>query len=418
MYLSHFSLTNFRNFARLDIDVPRGPVIVYGDNAQGKTSLLEAIYYLATFMSFHATNDQQLIHLWAEKEPVVVSRIATTFYRSADQASNAPHKANRIEVRLIVDENGGNGARRLRKEILLDGVKKKVSEVIGSFTAVLFLPQMLQIIEGSPDDRRRYLNLAMAQVLPHFAATLTDYNQVVSQRNALLKQLAEKGIDSRNAAGQLAYWDEQLARKGSEIISHRIRAIKDLDRIAARVHRDLTQGQEALRLSYIPSFELLQAPVGQFALPINTVIDRSSLSQEKIYERFIDLIQQSRPEELARGITKYGPHRDELRFLSNQLDLGIYGSRGQVRSAVMSMKLAEVAWMKERSGEWPVLLLDEVLAELDPIRRVDLLHYLLESEQAVMTTTDLDMFDEKFVRTAQVWHVTAGQISREVRQQD
>jgi DNA replication and repair protein RecF len=410
MYLTHLSLTNFRNFARLDVEVPRGPVLMVGDNAQGKTSLLEAIYFLATFVSFHASNERQLINLLASHEPLAVARIVATFCRLEGFSNLAQRKTHRLEVRIVVEETVNNGGSRLRKEILLDGNKQKMHEVIGAFNAVLFLPQMLRIIEGSPDDRRRYLNLAMAQTLPHYAATLSDYNQILTQRNALLKQLNERSSDLASAAVQLVYWDEQLARAGAEIMYARIQMIRDLERLAARLHRELTHGQEVLRISYQPSFEPLPARPGQFAMALDTSIDRSNLTLEKIQNGLLEALGRSRAEEIARGVTTLGPHRDEVRFLANQMDLGVYGSRGQARTAVLTLKLAEVTWMKERTGEWPVLLLDEVLAELDPIRRADLLSRLLETEQAMMTTTDLDLFSDEFIRIAPIWRIQAGHI--------
>jgi DNA replication and repair protein RecF len=413
MYLTHLSLTNFRNFARLDIEVPRSPLLLVGDNGQGKTSLLEAIYFLATFMSFHASNERQLVNFWAERDPLTVARLVASFCRTEGPSVNPATKTHRLEVRLILEESGQNGTNRLRKEILLDGVKRKMNEVIGEFNAVLFLPQMLRIIEGSPDDRRRYLNLAMAQALPHFAGTLTDYNQVLSQRNALLKQLNEQPYSAANVAGQLVYWDEQLARKGAEIMLARIQVINDLERLAGRIHRELTHGQEVFRIVYQPSFEPLQARPGQFSLPLDTTIDRSGLPLEKIASVFLEHLARARAEEIARGMTTLGPHRDELRFLSNQIDLGIYGSRGQARTAVLALKLAEVVWMKEKTSQWPVLLLDEVLAELDPMRRNDLLSRLLETEQAIMTTTDLHLFSSDFVHNARTWYVKSGQVMRE-----
>jgi DNA replication and repair protein RecF len=410
MYLTHLSLTNFRNYARLDVETPRGPVLMVGDNAQGKTSLLEAIYFLATFVSFHASNERQLINLLASHEPLSVARIVATFCRLEGPGSQPQPKTHRLEVRIVAEETLTNGGSRLRKEILLDGAKRKMHEVIGAFNAVLFLPQMLRIIEGSPDDRRRYINLAMAQTLPHYAATLSDYNQILTQRNALLKQLNERGSDLASAGVQLAYWDERLARAGGEIMYARIQTIRDLERLAARIHRELTHGQEILRISYQPSFEPLPAQPGQFAMRLDTSIDRSNLNLEKIQNALLDVLKRSRLEEINRGVTIIGPHRDEVRFLANQMDLGVYGSRGQARTTVLALKLAEVAWMKERTGEWPVLLLDEVLAELDPVRRADLLSRLLETEQALMTTTDLDLFTDEFVRSVPIWRIQAGHI--------
>jgi len=402
MRLTHLSLTNFRNFARLDIDVPGGQVLLVGGNGQGKTSLLEAIYFLSTFVSFHAANDRQLVHFIAGREPLAVARIVADFSLT-DLVNPASH---RMEIRLIQEENGYDNTPRLRKEILVDGVKRKIGEAIGWFNAVLFLPQMMQIIEGAPEERRRYLNLAMGQVIPNFAAYLSVYAKTLSQRNALLKQLSERGGDS----GQLTYWDEQIADASSYIIHSRIRAVQELERLASRIYNDLTHAQDILRISYLPSYDPLPQPSNQYTLPIDSPLDRSGISIDKIRQGYIDCLADLRSEEITRGMTTIGPHRDELRFLSNGIDLGIYGSRGQSRTAVLALKLAEVEWMYGKSGQKPVLLLDEVLAELDPERRADLLSRLLESEQALLTTTDLDLYAQSFIQHARIWNIQAGRI--------
>jgi DNA replication and repair protein RecF len=398
MYLTHLSLTNFRNFTRLDIDVPVGPVMLVGDNAQGKTSLLEAVFFLAAFDSFHADSDRQLINFLAARERLAVARIVADFRRA--------EAAHRIEVRII-QETGHNGAPGLRKEILLDGAKHKVGAVVGQFNAVLFQPQMLRVIEGGPDERRRYLNMAQTQVIAHYADALSDYTKALSQRNALLKLLAERGGDP----AQLDFWDEQLGKAGALLIFNRIRAIQEIERLAARLHRDLTRRAEVLRLAYQPAYDPLPQPAGQYALPLDAPLDRSALSLEHIRQGFRDRLAQLRSEEIARGVTTVGPHRDELRFLSNGIDLGVYGSRGQIRTAMLALKLAEVEWMKEKTGHWPVLLLDEVLAELDTTRRADLLARLAECQQALLTTTDLDLFAAKFVQKATRWQVHGGRLN-------
>ena len=381
-------------------------MLLVGGNAQGKTSLLEAIYFLATFVSFHATNDRQLVNFIAGREPLAVARIVADFRYTQTTAGRAAPASHRLEVRLIQEASPYNGTPGLRKEVLLDGVKRKMSEVVGAFNAVLFLPHMLRVIEGSPEERRRYLNLSMGQVLPNYASNLSEYGRVINHRNALLKQLGERGGDP----GQLVYWDEKLAELGALIIQARIRAIKELERLAARVHSELTRGQEVLRFDYQPSYDPLPGRPGQFSLPIDAPLDRSGISLEKIRSGFMEALCQVRNEEIARGVTTIGPHRDELRFLSNGIDLGTYGSRGQGRTAVLSLKFAEVAWMQEHSGEWPVLLLDEVLAELDLERRMDLLSRLLKIEQSLLTTTDLDLFGGEFVSQAKTWQIQSGRL--------
>ncbi|MGW8251402.1 MAG: DNA replication/repair protein RecF [Anaerolineales bacterium] len=404
MYLTHLSLTNFRSFARLDVEVPRGVLLLVGANAQGKTSLLEAIYFLATFVSFNAGSDRELINFLAAREKLAVARIVADFCRQKTEPDEQTY--HRLEVRIIQEDQNNNGTSRLRKEVLLDGLKYKISELVGQFNAVLFLPQTLRIVEGPPEERRRYLNLTLAQVWPHYATHLSEYNRVLAQRNALLKQISERSSDP----AQLVYWDELLAASGAELIYARIHAIQELEKLAAIRHHELTAGQEILRLSYQPAYEPMPQPGRQFALPLEAAVDRSGLPLSKIKQGFFDELQRIRGEEIARGVTTIGPHRDELRFLCNGVDLGIYGSRGQARSAVLSTKLAELTWMKGKSGYTPVFLLDEVLAELDARRRSDLLARLGESEQALLTTTDLDLFPPEFVARGNLWQVQNGQL--------
>jgi len=402
MRLTHLSLSNFRNFTRLDVRVPAGPVLLVGENAQGKTSLLEAIYYLATLDSFHATSDRQLINFIAGRENQAVARIVAAFERGG--------RSHRLEVRIIQENAGQNGSSYVRKEVLLDGSKLKIGEAIGQVMAVLFLPQMLSIVDGAPEERRRYLNLALSQVLSHYPSALSDYQRVLTQRNALLKQLAERGGER----AELAYWNEQLAAAGAQIIHARIAAVQELERLARPLHSHLTRSEEVLRLSYQPSYDPLPQPTVQFALPIDAPADRSAYTVEQIRSGFVARLERLAEEEIARGLTTIGPHRDELRILSNGHDLGLYGSRGQIRTAMLSLKLAEVEWMHEKTGHWPILLLDEVLAELDARRRADLLARLAVSEQALMTTTDSDLFPEDFIDNTSLWRIQAGRLVEEV----
>lgn len=401
MYIKHLSLTNFRNFARLDLEVPRRVIVLVGSNAQGKTSLLEAIYFMSAFTSFQTHADRQMVHFDAAREArkqVSVARLVMDYQRSKSE--------HRLEARLIMEPTGVNGV-RLRKEVLLDGVKKQLSDVVGQFNSVIFVPQMSQVLEGGPDERRRYLNLALAQTIPSYVRALSEYNQAISQRNALLKALNERGGNS----DQLGVWDEAVARQGAQIILWRIQAVQEIERLAARVHHELTRGKEVLRLSYLPAYDPLPQPEGQLGLKLEVPVDRSGLELEDIRVGFVERLAHIRKEEIARGMTTIGPHRDELRFLANSIDLGNYGSRGQIRTALLALKMAEVNWMHERTGEWPVILLDEVMAELDLERRADLLNYLGESEQVLFTTTDLNLFTSDFAEKADVWNVHGGNVS-------
>jgi len=407
MYLKHLSLTNFRNFARLDLELPKRVILLVGSNAQGKTSVLEAIYFLASFTSFQTHTDRQLVNFLEARNPLAVARLVAEYERS--------QKKHRLEARLILEPTGSNG-QRLRKEVLLDGVKKQAGDVMGHFNAVIFIPQMSQIIEGGPEERRRYVNLALSQAVPACAGVLNDYTQALAQRNALLKALSEspsarEGV--RNEARQLDVWDETLARLGAQIISWRIEALRQIERLAVRIHHELTNGREVLRLNYQPAYDPLPNPDGQLGMKLTTDVDRSGIKLEEIRVGFLARLQQLRADDIGRGATSIGPHRDELRFMANGTDLGDYGSRGQVRTTLLALKLAEVDWMKERTGEWPVILLDEVMAELDLQRRSDLLRYVEKSEQVLLTATDVRMFDPEFVERSEVWQVAEGSIRKE-----
>jgi DNA replication and repair protein RecF len=402
MYLKHLSLTNFRSLTRLDVDFPRkgGVIVLTGDNAQGKTSVLEAVYFLAAFTSFQTHVDRQIVNFHEAKNPLAVTRLVADYQRGKTK--------NHLEVRLILEPTGVLG-QRLRKEILLNGVKKHASDIMGHFNAVIFVPQMSQIIESGPEERRRYLNLALAQTVPMYARALSEYNQALTQRNALLKMLYERNGD----ANQLQVWDETIAKLGAQIILWRIQAVQEIERFASRIHHELTRGAEILRLAYEPAFDPLPKPENQLGLRLDTPLDRSALELEDIQKGFLARLKNIRSEEIARGVTTIGPHRDDLRFIINKADVGDYGSRGQIRTTLLALKLAEVEWMNERTGEYPVILLDEVMAELDANRRADLLKYVGKGDQVLFTTTDTKLFAPEFMEQAEIWNVSSGVVTHE-----
>jgi DNA replication and repair protein RecF len=399
MRLTHLALTDFRLYARLDMEITRRVVLLVGGNAQGKSSMLEAIYYLTSFTSYQAENDRQLINFNAAREHLAVARLVADYERGK--------RSHRLEVRLIQESNGAGTMPRFRREFLLDGIKKNPGDLIGHFNSVIFLPIMMRIIEGSPEERRRYLNLAISQTSGDYGRALADFNQALTQRNALLKQISERGGDP----AQLDAWDNIITRRGAQIILARITALNELERIVRRIHHRLTGNGEVLRLAYQPAFDPLPENGSQIGLLIDTVIDRSALSEQEIQASFAARLAGLRKEEIARGVTTIGPQRDEVRFLANGIDLTSFGSRGQVRTALLALKLAEVEWMKERTGELPVLLLDEILAELDQTRRSDLLDVLTDSEQVILATNDLALFKPDFIQSAACWHVDGGSLS-------
>jgi DNA replication and repair protein RecF len=400
MRVLHLSLAHFRLYHALDLDLPPGPILLHGQNAQGKTSLLEAIYYLATAHSPHTASDRQLINwLTLRTEPRPFARL------TAEVAAGG--ELRKLAVRLILEPAGPGQEPRLKKEIYVNGVRRHAADLRAAFNAVLFLPQDMALVERSPGDRRRYLDEALCQVDPVYCQALAEYGKVLSQRNALLKLLQERGGDP----DQLEFWDEQLTAHGAGLIAARALALAEIELHAGPLHRDLTHGAEGLRLDYRPSFDPLAPPDNQLELGLNVPVVRAGLSPDDIRARLASRLAATRADDIARGQTQIGPHRDDFRFLAGLVDLGLYGSRGQGRTAILALKLAETAWLRERAGEWPVLLLDEVLAELDATRRRDLLQRLNGAEQAVMTTTDPALFSDEFRARAAMWEVVEGTIS-------
>lgn len=405
MHLTRFSLNNYRNFTRFEADIPLGSILLVGGNAQGKTSLLEAVYFLATFTSFHATHDRQLVNFQEARDSnPAVARIEAEFMRHG--------RPQHLAVSIALEDNGDGGSKRMRKYVWVNGEKRKISQAIGQFNAVLFQPQMLKIIEGSPGDRRRYVNLILAQIYPDYAEALSRYDKVLTRRNALLKTLFER----KGSPDQLDYWDEILAGTGSVIMHTRIQALREIEKHALLIHQNLTRNAEVLQLDYRPSYEPLAPDSDQLFLQLGDPPDRSGLSKEEIRSGFYRKIQSLHNYEIQRGVSTVGPHRDEIRFLANGRDLGDYGSRGQIRTALLSMKMAEVTWMTEKTGQPPVFLLDEVLAELDPQRRADLLEHIQDIEQTLLTTTDLDLFEQSFIDTTTRWNIHQGRLSSVVPQ--
>lgn len=398
MHIDHLSLQNFRNYARLELSLPHQPLVIYGDNAQGKTSLLEALAYLATARSPYTTTDRQLIHWRMETETLPYARLA------ADMTTNGAY--NRLEITLML-ENNGEIAPKFKKVIKLNGVDKRVMDIIGLVTVVLFLPQDLALIEGSPSERRRFMNDTLAQIDRDYYSALENYDKLLPQRNALLKRIADK----KAKVGELAYWDEQIALFGATLIAGRQQFLRELEYLAQRAHADLTGHKEMLTLVYQPSFMPTADTNGQQAFDLLGLDLHRQLSPDDIVPQFTQQLHREQRDSIDRGMTLSGPHRDELRLFINGRDAGLYGSRGQARTAILALKLAQLEWMKTRTGDYPLLLLDEVVAELDSKRRAYLLSRINDQCQTLLTTTELDTFSSEFLSRAQILHVENGQIA-------
>jgi len=399
MFVTHLSLTNFRNFSRLEVDLHEGPVLLVGSNAQGKTSLLEAVYYLSGASSPHTSSDRQLINFLTLQEAQPFARLVADIQRGG--------RRQRIEIRLVLDSVGVAGDQRLRKEILINGAKSRQSRLSGVFNSVLFLPQYMQILEGSPQERRRHLDALISQADPIYAEALSTYQKVLSQRNALLKQLQER----KGSQNQLDFWDQRFLDTAALIIQRRDLTFRELEPTARDIHTELTRQAEVLQFAYQPRLSRSSSGRGQPSLPFAETQEISPRTLEDIKQALQKGLESNRQEEIARGITVTGPHRDDYSFLSDQIDLRTYGSRGQNRTALLSLMLSEVAWLRHRTGEWPVLLLDEVLAELDPARRNDLLDRISAANQVMVTAADMDMFTKSFCSAASIFLIESGKLS-------
>jgi DNA replication and repair protein RecF len=403
MQIDHLSLTNFRNYRRLELEFPAAGMLLYGANAQGKTNLLEAVYYLATTRSHHATRDHELLNWDAvqSNDPVVVGRLVAQVRRKDGN--------HLLEMRLIEERQGSQTS--FRREALVDRRKVRLMDLLGNLRVVLFLPKDVQMVTGAPADRRRYLDITLCQTDPVYCRSLSRYNKVLEQRNAVLRQISEEG----RGRDVLPVYSDKLVDLGGYIFARRASFLAALARQAQRIHyEELTGERETLRLQYFPRL---------YSLTNNNGTDASSLQQswaewlehatpQDAASRFREALREAISQDVARGSTTLGPQRDDWTFIVNGRDLGSFGSRGQQRTAVLALKMAEIEWMAADTGEPPVLLLDEVVAELDEQRRSLLLNYIQEGAQAILTATDPGMFTESFLDQAFVLEVVDGQVAQ------
>ena len=393
MYLSHLSLTNFRNIRQLEWDLPASPIVLVGANAQGKTSLLEAIYLLAIARSFRADNEREVVN-WeaaAETSHAMVSGIVE-------------RKAGRERVAIgyqCVPSGQGSSDQgfsfSVRKHASVSHARRTASELVGLVNAVLFSADDLQLVYGPPAGRRRYLDVLLSQGSSTYIWSLQRYQRVVHQRNQLLRMLRE----GRAGHEELSFWDEELVKEGSVILVHRLRALAVLSQLAGEIHSELTD-ESTLNMAY------------KSALPLPTACPQDEHAEVEqaaaVRELFTSALERSHPRELATGSTMVGPHRDDLRLLVGQVDMGTYASRGQARTIALSLRLAEAAYLSSLRGDGPIVLLDDVLSELDAQRRAQVLRRASSYQQVIITTTDLEPLGREFLDKAACFRVVAGHV--------
>jgi DNA replication and repair protein RecF len=403
MRILHLSLTNFRNFSRLELDLPPGTALFEGDNAQGKTNLLEAIYYLSRARSPRTSVDRELVNWLALEEELPFARLLARIEKR-DEAS---------QIELSLAQGWSANAQAWRKQVRVNGVAKRALDAVGVLSVVLFLPQDIELVAGSPHLRRRYLDDAIGQIDPRYRRELGRYEKVLTQRNCLLRSLRGRGNDSE----QLAFWDQRLSEHGAYITVRRQQALVQLDQIIQRIHPRLTGEMERLRLRYCASVQWQQSPgdTYQALLPLGqSAAGEPQLIAlvQKVAGAFAVQLREVRSRDMEQGASTVGPHRDDVLFLVDGVDMNTFGSRGQQRTVALSIKLAELEWVTQAKDDPPVLLLDDVLSELDAMRRSLVMQAIAPVQQVLVTTNDVLRCDPQFVAQSSLWRVNAGRLER------
>jgi DNA replication and repair protein RecF len=364
MKVKKLTLHNYRNYRDLKLQFDKNIHIFLGENAQGKTNIIEAIYYAAMGHSHRTNTDLDLIH-WDEKEGFV----QLDFERLDVE--------NQLKFHFSQEK---------KKSIIYNGQTIKQKDLIGAINVVLFSPEDLFLIKGSPAGRRRFLDIEISQASPAYYHELTKYTHIVAQRNMLLKKIRER----RAKSDMLDNWDPQLEKSAAIIVHKRLDAVKKLNMLANLMHRRISTNRESLEITY----------------EINGI--ENGMTEEFI-SWYNSKLKESREVDILRGSTSIGPHRDDMVLNVNKINLRSFGSQGQQRTGVLALKLAELEFIKSETGEYPILLLDDVMSELDAARREQLLLFIhKERIQTFITATDQAYFPKE--KVGQYHIVSAGTI--------
>ena len=356
MRIRSIELSNFRNYEALELPLSPGVNILFGDNAQGKTNILEAVYLTATSKSHRGAKDAEMIRFGCEEGHIRIIM--------------EKEISSRIDLHLRAKKTKG---------IAIDGIKlKKAGELMGKLKIVLFSPEDLSIIKDSPAMRRRFMDMELCQIDPFYLYNLAGYNRLVNQRNRLLKGLEYES----EVYSTLDIWDEQLLSYGSKLIERREGFIAQLMEITSSIHSGLTDGKEKISLRYEPNIRV---------------------------DTYREALKKSREKDIRLRQTSVGPHRDDFSYLANDIDLRRYGSQGQQRTAALSLKLSEIELVKKLTEDSPVLLLDDVLSELDESRQNRLLD-IMGGIQTLVTCTGLEEFVGGRMRIDKAYRVKDGKV--------
>lgn len=377
MQLERLKLINFRNYPEIEISPSEKMSILIGDNAQGKTNLLEAIYLLAITKSFRGRREADLIG-----PPKEFSRL---------EAHCRRHQGDILKIEIIIQKN--KDSQYLHKEIKLNSESIPARAFLGSFLAVLFSPEDINLIKSVPGSRRRFLDIIACLVSAEYCSKLVEYNKIVKNRNQILARLKRR-IGNKE---ELIFWNNELVNRGSFIIQFRHNLLERLNKLAQDYYQQINnnqKGRKKLRLRYLPSFAL-----------------SSNLEEEVLKLRFRSELLKKADTEIERQQSVIGPHRDDFHFLLQGRSIVAQGSRGEFRSAILALKLAELDFLEEELGERPLLLLDDVFSELDQKRR-GRVSKIIQNQQTLITTTDLRYIPPDLKKKALIWKIKEGKINR------
>ena len=372
MYIKGLRLVNYRNYEELDIEFSRNFNIIHGNNGQGKTNILEAIFLCSSGRSHRTSKDGELIRMDQS-----AAKVLLTMDKDGMDSS--------VEIDLKKDEK-----KRIRiNEIPL----KKLGALMGHLTTVIFSPEDLMIIKEGPSERRRFIDITISQLKPSYFYDLQQYYKILHQRNSLLREIQQK----RDLLETLEIWNNSMAETGARIMKVRGEFLKKLSQKASAKHLSISDGKEKLHLEYSPSV----------AVP-----EDLAENLHEIKMAFLKKMERAAAREQALGTTLYGPQRDDYEIFINDASLKQYGSQGQQRTAVLSIKLSEIDIMKEETGDFPVLLLDDVMSELDSSRQEFLLKSL-DHIQTFITSTDKSFYNRGDIGNTEFYTVSAGVVHRE-----
>ena len=373
MKLAELTLKDFRNYSEVHLAFPNSLNLFLGENAQGKTNILEAIYVLAMSKSHRTHNEKELIgwgHDFAQVRGLVEKSNGST-----------------LPLEVLLSKKG-------RKTKVNHLEQKKLSDYIGHLNVILFAPEDLSLVKGGPALRRRFIDMELGQISPRYLYELVKYNQVMKQRNAYLKQLAEKKATTDEL--YLDVLNEQFVASGVQVLMARFDFLQKLEVWAQKLHQSITHDNEVLKFRYQASIPI---EAGQTPAEIEAIFKRELANKKR--------------QELFRGTSLVGPHRDDLIFLINDRDVQTYGSQGQQRTTALSVKLAEIDLIHAEIGEYPILLLDDVMSELDDARQLHLLETIEGKVQTFLTTTTLAHIQDKLTVQPDIFYVTDGTIERQ-----